>query len=321
MKKNKYIAIISSAFVLCTIQLNAQTVSTFSEIEIPVNSYWNGSDSTNTGGFNSGNAFFPNTYNQQFEYWESGFAISNKKDPTTADSISGFSKLYNAITPGGYLNTGNYAIAQSGVVINLTGAAAGKQVDGVYITNSNYAYQSMKWGDQFAKQFTDSDFFLLNVVGYKNGDVTDTAVGFYLAQGTNLVNTWLWLDLKPLGNIDSIEFYLESSDTGAFGMNTPAFFCMDNFTTSDISTGMNQIAAQLKGALVYPNPASGIVNIETATSTATAILSNMAGIPYIQSDLILGVNQLSVQGIQPGLYILTIESNGIVEKRKVHIHE
>ena len=300
--------------------MNAQTVSTFSGLELPQNSYWNGSDSSNRGGITSGNAFFSNTYNWQFGYWEAGFAISNKQDSSTADSISGFSKLYNAITPGGYLNTGNYAIVQSGSIVKLTGVAAGKQVDGIYITNSNYAYQSMKWGDQFAKQFTDSDYFLLNVIGYKNGEVTDTAVGFYLAQGANLVNTWEWLDLKPLGNVDSIEFFLESSDTGAFGMNTPAFFCMDNFTTSDIGTGVNQIAAQLKGALVYPNPASGSMFIETATVAATAFLYDLVGKQMVTSAVQFGVNQIAIDGIQTGLYLLTIESNGVLETRKIIIN-
>lgn len=78
----------------------------------------------------------------------------------------------------------------------------------------------MKWGDGFARKFSDTDYFKLNIIGFKNGASTDT-VPFYLAQNGNIVSAWTWVDLKPLGNVDSVLFRLSSSDVGQFGMNAP----------------------------------------------------------------------------------------------------
>ena len=37
------------------------------------------------------------------------------------------------------------------------------------------------------------------------------------------------MNLAPLGTqIDMIYFQMTSSDTGAWGMNNPAYFCLDN---------------------------------------------------------------------------------------------
>ena len=37
------------------------------------------------------------------------------------------------------------------------------------------------------------------------------------------------MDLSDLAEIDAIIFTMSSSDTGDWGMNTPAYFAMDNF--------------------------------------------------------------------------------------------
>ena len=118
------------------------------------------------------------------------------------------------------------------------------QVEGIYVTNSTYAALSMKHGDTFAKKFggddgNDEDWFKLSVWGKIDGSETDT-VEFYLAdyrfadnEKDYIIETWQWLDLSTLGNVDSLLFSLSSSDDGMWGMNTPAYFCMDNMTILD----------------------------------------------------------------------------------------
>jgi hypothetical protein len=226
--------------VFITAQLFSQTVSTFENLTLPADTFWNGSDLS--GGFSSGNAYFVNDYDTSFSSW-SGFVYSDMKDSTTA----GYGNQYSAITGGGYNGSSNYAIADEygNAKILLTGNAAGKTVNGFYVTNTTFAYQSMKQGDAFAKKFggasgTDPDWFRLRALGWKNGALKQQAVDFYLADFRSadstqdyIVRDWRWIDLQPLGDVDSILFNLASSDT-AFGfMNTPAYFAMDNFTTSD----------------------------------------------------------------------------------------
>jgi hypothetical protein len=62
---------------------------------------------------------------------------------------------------------------------------------------------------------------------------------FYLADlrgptPPGLVTGWEWLDLSGLGTVDSISFSFSGSDVGAFGLNTPAYFAMDDLTYAPV---------------------------------------------------------------------------------------
>ncbi|HWB64128.1 MAG TPA: DUF4465 domain-containing protein, partial [Chitinophagales bacterium] len=95
----------------------------------------------------------------------------------------------------------------------------------------------------------DPDWFKLTVKAWYNGTLKNAAVDFYLADyrfSNNtqdyIVRDWRWVDLTSLGNVDSLAFFLSSSDTGSFGMNTPAYYCIDNFTTADRANGGPTVA-------------------------------------------------------------------------------
>ena len=72
---------------------NADTI-TFEDLTLPAESFWNGSD--NSGGFRSGNAFFNNNYDSNWESWD-GFSYSNITNTTEGD----INAQYNAITGSG----------------------------------------------------------------------------------------------------------------------------------------------------------------------------------------------------------------------------
>ncbi len=100
----------------------------------------------------------------------------------------------------------------------------------IYITNSAWGYYAMKNGSAFNKQFCENDWCILHIYGVKNKEITGN-VNVPLANGSEILNTWKCVDLTPLGNnIEMIYFQITSSDTGSWGMNNPAFFCLDNFT-------------------------------------------------------------------------------------------
>ena len=88
----------------------------------------------------------------------------------------------------------------------------------------------MRDGDAFAKQFGLGDFFTLTVTGLDAFDGITNSVNISLGRDANLVDAWIWNDLMPLGEVYALEFSLSSSDVGAFGMNTPAYFAIDNLT-------------------------------------------------------------------------------------------
>jgi hypothetical protein len=210
----------------------------FEDLTLAPDSFYNGSDGA--GGFTSRGAFFNNSYNAMFGAW-SGWSYSNKRDVMTP----GFGNQYSAynLPDGGGDGTSNY-----GVAYTFTPGDAqivlppGTHPESVRITNTTYAALSMRDGDMFAKKFggpdgTDPDFFLLTISGYDGAGTLTGTVDFYLADYRfgdpsldYIVSTWTTVDLTPLGEAArTLSFGLTSSDNDpVFGMNTPAFFALDN---------------------------------------------------------------------------------------------
>lgn len=286
--------------MLCAVffatSLFSQTISDFENLLLAADTFWNGSDLT--GGFASGNAYFVNDYNTSFSSW-SGFTYSNKKNSTTA----GYTNQYSAITASGYNTSSNYAIADEygNAKIRLTGNAAGKLVKGFYVTNTTYAYLSMKNGDAFAKKFggtngTDPDWFKLRALGWRSGALKSQFVDFFLADFRSsdstqdyIVRDWRWVDLQPLGDVDSILFQLTSSDTGSFGMNTPAYFAMDNFTTTDTAFAQ-PVANDDEITTTYLNDTLIDVLSNDVGLVANPITVELLGSPYIPGAIDTVIN-------------------------------
>jgi hypothetical protein len=159
---------------------------------------------------------------------------------------------YSAYAGGGYGGEGNYGVGFThgvtlpGVNIDPDDTRitlpAGLEPVSMDVTNTTYAAQSMLHGDVFAKRFggptgSDPDYFRLRVLGYDAAGELAGSVEFYLAdyrfadnQNDYLVSDWQLVDLASLRGRDvrSLSFNLESSDTGFFGVNTPAYFALDN---------------------------------------------------------------------------------------------
>lgn len=219
-------------------------ITTFDELNLSSESYWNGSDQT--GGFISTGLKFNNIYNTTYDSWE-GFSYSNITDITTQE-LAG---QYNAITGEGQGGSPNYAICFVGwtelpaVTLDTAGI-----VYGLYATNNNTAYYSMLNSSTFAKKFggitgDDPDWFLLTITGKDVDGIVTGTVDFYLADYRfddnsmdYIVDTWEYIDLTPLGQVKTLEFSLSSSDSGDFGINTPAYFALDTiiFQSESIET-------------------------------------------------------------------------------------
>ncbi|MGL5891002.1 MAG: DUF4465 domain-containing protein [Bacteroidia bacterium] len=311
--KNNYKKLISAVSCIAfTATLTAQTISTAENIILASESYWNGSDQS--GGVSSGNAYFPSTYDTAFTYWSSGWAVSNRTDSNVVASSS--AQLYTSAAGSGY-QSANYFVGQQYSIIRLTGTAVGGVVSGMYITNSAFAYNSMTFGDAFAKQFggstgNDPDWFKLLVRKYYNGQISADSVEFYLAdyRFTNnaqdyIVRNWTWVDLSSLGNCDSLDFELKSSDVGSFGINTPTFYCIDNFTTLDMPQGISEFAqTQIS---VWPNPFADQISIKRETvSPETLTVTDAAG-RVVYSKQLTDVQQtVDLSFLAPGVYVLSV---------------
>ena len=97
----------------------------------------------------------------------------------------------------------------------------------VYVQNTAYAYYTMRDGNAFSKKFTDSDYLVLTAHGVK-ADGNELTTDIYLAEDSKYLNEWTQWNLQGLGEITTLYFTMRSSDTGEWGMNTPAYFALDN---------------------------------------------------------------------------------------------
>ncbi|MFN5545579.1 MAG: DUF4465 domain-containing protein [Bacteroidota bacterium] len=297
----------------------------FENLPLVTGSYQNKSNAVLRKSYQSELAFFPSTYtvSEYGDYWSSGFAISSVFDTVTP----GYGNLYTSFAGLGADSSIQYAISQNrSRVLIPTNILPIPHVKGMYVTNTTYAALSMKFGDAFAKKFggpsgNDPDYLLLTVKAFLGGTQKADSVNFYLAFFRNadnskdyILNTWKWLNLTPLGLVDSLEFILSSSDNGAFGMNTPAFFALDNLTI-DFSNLVNELQL-LQAVKIYPNPATEKLFIDASDDLIHAVsLHDLSGRQLLEKSF-NQASEISLQGIPAGLYLLKLqgEEKSVVKK-------
>jgi hypothetical protein len=235
----------------------------FDDLSLSPNSHWNGPDpngvdvpgpfgtTERVGSFTSHGVEFGNRYDLTFGSW-SGFAYTNESDTTTP----GFSNQFSAIMgtgrgPGadiygigagaGDASSFDPSVAADLLALPSLTLPGGFSATGLYVTNTTYAALSMRDGDAFAKKFggltgADPDWFKLSIYGLNAlGVPLPGFAEFYLADYRfandsldYIVTDWAPVDLAPLAGAQSLHFSLTSSDIGPFGMNTPAFFAVDD---------------------------------------------------------------------------------------------
>jgi len=316
----------TTLFIFSLALLNAQTTTDFESFDLEAGEFLNGSDGS--GGFSTENLFLPNSYldDPQFPSW-SGWSISAATDTMTA----GFMNQYSAITGAGFEGSTNYAVSFSATnILELRRDAVGKVIEGMYVTNGTYPYLSIKDGDGFTKKFgglvgDDPDYFLLTIKKYFEGELSTDSINFYLADyrfedntQDYIIDEWTYVDLTSLGNVDSLQFTLSSTDNNPiFGMNTPAYFCIDNFMTRDQATFTSAPKLDLD-LTIFPNPTSNFLNFTWEQQQGIVQVVDLQGRILLEQILQKGNNQIEVNQLVHGLYSLQfITEEGIASKRFV----
>lgn len=281
----------------------------------------NGNDGV--GAFDFGGTTFDYSYNMAGNYF-SGFAISNHTDIVTA----GFGNQYSAYTAGGAGGSSNFAIFYdfSNGGINTNDAAI--KIDSFQLTNTTYAYLSMRDGDGYGKQFgsiyagdgttvdatNGEDYFVVKIYG-ENFDQTETdSIEFYLADYRfadstldYIVDDWNTIDLTGFSfDVASVRFGFVSSDTNQYGIKTPAYLAIDNVSTQTVGGLTTQLAANFE---MYPNPVvdmltikGGVGEIEVSTTRGQVILNQTH----------LSKSEINVSELPSGVYFVKlIDDSGI----------
>ena len=238
--KKTFTSCLLAVCVLNGVMAQSPEVATFEDLNIEAENYWDGSDESAM--FASGGYTFVNNYVDWGGYgsWD-GFAYASM----TAKTYASLADQYNCIMGAGVNGSQTYGVAyysafmgtEPTIIANDASVFAAK---GCYVTNSAYAYWSMKEGDDYTKKFDESDWFVITATGYLNGEAGNSAE-FYLAKDGVIVDSWQYFDLSALGQVDEIHFTLSSSDNGQWGMNTPAYFCMDDFGAENNLVGIKSV--------------------------------------------------------------------------------
>lgn len=313
----KITSLFAAVALLCSSQVFAQSLTaTFDDLTLPPDSFYNGADFA--GSYMTGGITLPINYDTTGGWvsW-AGFAYSNMTDTVTA----GFGNQYSSFAGSGYNGSSNFGLyySQTNDSINFPFDI---QLPGFYITNNSYAAISMRDGDGFAKQFggvngTDPDYLRIRFQGFDENSNFIAEEVFYLAdyRSSNsaqdyIVKDWTFVDLSGLGNIRSFAIVFESSDTGQFGINTPTYFCLDNFQlTVPTSIGPDLEEASFS---VFPNPATELLEISLDQEPNGIQQFNLynASAQLVRTLELIGSNsQLSLQGLPTGTYFLHQEGS------------
>lgn len=255
MKKNYSIIrnAVLAAFALVSINSMADDkVVTFEDLTLDSESYWKGPDETGeqvtgtwgdsqwAGSFTSNGVKFSNNYSIDYGSW-SGFSYSNS---TSTVYESWMTDQWNSVTGSGYDGSKTFAVGYETGTITVS--ETGATVKGCYITNNTYAYTSLAKGGTYGEEpCAQGDYFKVTFTA-DNGN----SVEFYLADYTSeteadhyIVDDWKWLDLSSLGTVKTISFSFDGTVKNDYGIVTPLYFCMDNLTIEETSTGIRSSKA------------------------------------------------------------------------------
>lgn len=97
-----------------------------------------------------------------------------------------------------------------------------------FATNSSYVYYAAKNGTDFNKAFSSDDNFVLHVVGVRSGMMT-AHLQFPMINRDEYLDQWAYITLEPLGTVDEVLFYVDSTQKNADGLLVPAYFCLADF--------------------------------------------------------------------------------------------
>ncbi len=267
-------------------------------------------------------------------FWSSGSAYTNVKDTSNGTYIN----LYGSITNGGF--NGNYYVAsQDKAIIKMNSNAL--SLSGFFVTNTTYAYKTIKNGNFVARKFGDTtgthsglpqgtypDWFKLVVRPYRAGVLLTDSVEHYLADyraaGTTndfIQKNWQYVFCAGLPISDSILITLRSSDNGSFGMNTPGFFCMDNISVVN-TVGIHELE-NVMNISAYPNPTSENMSLQYVAKTETNLTIGIFDVfgkevLNIQKQTELGSISVTLETstLNAGIYFIEVKEGAVSKKIK-----
>lgn len=225
-----YVKKSSGNVALDSIYINdLQGVANFDEIEMAGTETVKNVATDGRASFVDAGISFDNYYASGYFY---AFTLTNKTTVAGTD----YTNPYESAC-GGAKSGDNYAVwydnsYNGGDKVVLTTPSA---ITGFYVTNTTYAANVILNGNAYARALNQNgDYLKLTVTGYNAEGTATGTVDYNLAEVKDnvlsYVKNWRWVDLTSLGDaVSYVTFAMSGSDSSTYGLNTPSYFCVDDF--------------------------------------------------------------------------------------------
>ncbi|MDE6139670.1 MAG: DUF4465 domain-containing protein [Alistipes sp.] len=116
-------------------------------------------------------------------------------------------------------------------------AEAGREavISSLCVCNTTYVHLCLKDGNSFSTpmSYDKNDYFRVTFTGIDAAGAQTGSVAYYLADfrtesAPGIAEGWNKVDLSPLGSVHKVVINFEGSDSGEYGLNTPAYCAIDN---------------------------------------------------------------------------------------------
>lgn len=195
----------------------------------------------------SGLHFGLNDEHSENAFMNGGVGVSQWNDMIGNTFQNQFSVYYNdpSTQKGGVEGSATFAVGYGmrndyggrNPQIKFADEAHEQVVESAYFMNNTYTALVMKKGNDFARalSYEKKDWFKWTAIGYnskgeKTGEVEIFLADFRAANAKGIVEDWIKVSLESLGAVNRIEFIVDGTDKGEYGVNTPTYFCVDNIT-------------------------------------------------------------------------------------------
>lgn len=179
------------------------------------------------------------------------------------------------------------------------------EVIGCYVNLNTYCYYTTLLGDNYCRPFTNGDNYTLTIHGIAD-DNSEKTLDVKLVCAENGMYTgstgWSYVDLTPLGSVNELYFTVDSTDKGAWGMNTPGYFCLDKIMAKkQATTSVSRLAE------------TNSLRFDRQTKTITAANETFIGVYNAAGNLVKSqqASTLKLDDLQHGVYVARCGDNAL----------
>ena len=135
-----------------------------------------------------------------------------------------------------------YGVSKVGQESQVSGEDEEGWFRSVYINNTTYGFLTMKNGDAYASALNEENegWFKVQFIAFDDDNPNGVPMGYteaYLANFKKgqadgyigIIDEWIKVDLSSLPESSILVVNFVGSDTGEWGLNTPAYCALDNF--------------------------------------------------------------------------------------------